>query len=183
MSLINPLTHAEASPQTRQLFDTLSHKIGKVPNVYAVAGHSPATLKGVLDFSETLGGGELTGKEVEAVALVVGEENGCDYCVSAHTVVGKMQGFSEADTVAVRDGSIRDEKLSALTNLAREIVATRGRPSELSVQCFFDAGYNQGALVNVLGLVALNTFTNYTNHIAQTPIDFPAAPELDAVAV
>jgi hypothetical protein len=92
-----------------------------------------------------------------------------------------MQGFSEADTLALRSITIEDEKLNALTTLARDIVVTRGQPSESSVQNFFDAGYSEGALVNVIGLVALNTFTNYFNRTVDTTIDFPVAQELDSV--
>jgi uncharacterized peroxidase-related enzyme len=182
MKFLNTLTKDQAPQEAQPIFDALIQKIGKVPNLYAATAHSPATLKGILDLTETLGGAELSAKEVEAVALAVGQENDCGYCLSAHSAIGKMQGFSEADTIALRSGTIEDTKLNALTALARDIVVTRGRPNDASVHNFFDAGYSEGALVNVIGLVALNTFTNYLNRTVETTIDFPIAPELETVA-
>jgi alkylhydroperoxidase family enzyme len=92
-----------------------------------------------------------------------------------------MLGFSEAETLEIRQGTIDDPKLQALTALAREITETRGFPAQHIVDGFLAAGYTKGALVDVIGLVALNTFTNYLNHIADTEVDFPVAPQLSTV--
>lgn len=113
--------------------------------------------------------------------MAVAQANNCTYCLSAHTTIGKMLGFSEIETLEIRQGTIDDPKLQALTALAREITETRGFPAQHIVDGFLEAGYTQGALVDVIGLVALNTFTNYLNHIADTEVDFPVAPQLSAV--
>ncbi len=180
MSNIKILTRAEATPESQTIFDQLQAKLGKIPNLYAVIGNSSAALKGILNFGETLSKGTLTKREIEAVALAVGQANDCNYCLAAHTAIGKLSGFTAEETLAIRDLSIEDAKLNALATLAYEITRTRGKPGQALIDQFFAVGYSQGALAEVIGLVALNTFTNYTNHIANTPLDFPVAPALRA---
>jgi len=175
MSNINTLTYEQAAPATQEIFTALKKKVGMVPNLYATIGHSPVALQAILAFGETLGKGEFTPQETEAIALSVGQENDCGYCLSAHSAIGKMVGFSEEETLQLRQTTIEDPKLSALTQLVKEIVVTRGRPSQALLDNFFNAGYSKGAFVELIGFVALNTFTNYFNHIAETKIDFPLA--------
>ncbi|GJM30772.1 MAG: alkyl hydroperoxide reductase AhpD [Cyclobacteriaceae bacterium] len=172
------LSKHQVAPETQQIFDNLKGKLGMVPNLYATAANSHYGLTALLQLEETLKKGELTAKEVEAVALAVAQTNNCQYCLSAHTAVGKMLGFTEEDTLDLRSGGVVDPKLQALTSLAREITESRGVPAEATIAKFFDAGYSKGALVEVIGLVALNTFTNYLNHIADTEVDFPEAKEI-----
>lgn len=178
MKNLEVLTREQVAPETQGIFDALKQKVGMVPNLYATTANSHHGLQALLELGETLKKGNLTGKEVEAVALAVGETNQCGYCLSAHTAIGKMIGFTEEQTLDIRSGQVADVKIKALTELAREITAERGHPKTETVQAFFSAGYSKGALVDVIGLVALNTFTNYINHIADTAIDFPVAPEL-----
>lgn len=157
--------------------------MGVVPNLYAAAANSPKALNALLTLGENLGGGEFTGKEIEGIALSAGEANSCGYCLSAHTAIGKMNGFTEKEIVQLRTGEISDKKLNALSKLVRNIVITRGKPAQIFINNFLNVGYNNAALLEVIGHVALNTFTNYINHIADTPIDFPMAPEVEEVAV
>jgi len=178
MSKLEKVSKENASKESIEIFESLESKVGMVPNVYATLGNSAKALKATLSIGEILQGGEFNGKETEAIALAVAQTNDCGYCLAAHTAVGKSQGLSEDETVALRNGSIEDDKLKALTDLAKSITEKRGYPSEDLVDNFFDAGYNQAALSELIVLVGLNTITNYTNHIAQTEIDFPEAPEL-----
>ncbi|RED92796.1 carboxymuconolactone decarboxylase family protein [Marinoscillum furvescens] len=178
MKNLEVLTYENAPQESQQIFDQLKEKLGKVPNVYAAIGNSPKALGGLLGLADTLSKGEFTAKEVEAVALAVAEANTCDYCLAAHTTVGKMQGFSEEETVAIRTGEIADEKLKALSDLAKAITISRGKPEQNVVDAFHAAGYSKAALAELIGLVAVNTITNYANHLADTEIDFPAAPQL-----
>lgn len=182
MKNLEVLNRAQVGNETQQVFDELKNKVGMVPNIYATAANSHYALTALLNLGETLKKGEFSDKEVEAVALAVAEENNCKYCLSAHTAVGKMVGFSEEETLKLRSGEIENEKLYTLTTLAREITGKRGYPNQESVEDFFKAGYNKAALAELIGLVALNTFTNYTNHIAGTPIDFPEARVLEKQA-
>jgi AhpD family alkylhydroperoxidase len=122
--------------------------------------------------------GVLTPKEIEAIALAVGANNTCDYCVAAHTVIGKMSGLTEAETIEARQGISSDEKMDALLELAVEISQKRGRPMRKVVDAFKAAGYSDAALIEVTAWVAYNLFTNYFNHIAETEVDFPKPPEI-----
>ena len=183
MSNLKVLKREEVNSQTQEVFDTLKGKVGMVPNLYAATANSPKALKALLTLGENLGTGEFSGKEVEAIALSAGEANSCGYCLSAHTAIGKMNGFTEEETVQLRTGEIADKKLNALSKLVRNIVITRGKPAQVFIDNFFNVGYNKAALAEVIGHVALNTFTNYINHIAETPIDFPLAPETSEVAI
>lgn len=172
---------AEQAPETSQkIFASLKQKIGMVPNIYATIGNSGKALQATLGIGENLSGGEFSAKEAE-VALAVAQANSCDYCLAAHTAVGKSLGLTEEDTVNVRSGNIEDKKLHALSVLASSITATRGNPDQSQIDAFFTAGYSKAALAELIVYVALNTITNYTNHIAGTTIDFPVAPELAAV--
>ncbi len=178
MANINPLSYEEAPVESQTIFEHLKKKLGKVPNLYATVGYSPKALSGVLSFGQTLSEGEFNGKEVEAIALAIGQANGCDYCLSAHTTLGKLNGLTELETLELRQGRSSDPKLSVLANLAQEIIESRGHPAQTTLEAFFAVGYSKAALAELIGLVALNTFTNYFNHIVQTDNDFPQAPEL-----
>lgn len=178
MKNLEILSREQAPANAQAIFDNLKQKLGMVPNLYATAANSPSALQGILEYGATLGKGALSQKEIEAIALVVSQVNGCDYCLSAHTAVGKMVGYSEEQTLQLRKAAIEDEKLRALTTLAKAIAETKGRPEQGLVDNFFAAGYSKAALVDVLGFVAVNTFNNYLNNLVETTIDFPLAPEL-----
>ena len=180
MSYIPVLKYDEAPEEARAIFDAVKKKVGKLPNIYAAVANSPATLQAVLDYGAALQAGSLSAKEHEVVALACAQENDCGYCLAAHTAIGKMNGLSEEETLQARSGGLTDPKLSALAALAKDVIASRGHPPAASVQAFLAAGYDAGALVEVIGAVSLNTFTNYFNHLAQPPVDFPAPPALPA---
>ena len=178
MQNLRALSRAEAPTANQPVYDALQSKIGMVPNLYATAANSPVSLKAILEFGETLGGGGFSNREIEAIALAVSEANACDYCLAAHTALGKMNGFSEEETLDMRSLSASDEKLNALTRLAQGITVSRGRPEQFLIDNFLAAGYSRAALVELIGFVAVNTFNNYLNNIAGTKIDFPVAPAL-----
>lgn len=183
MKSLNVLTSEQAPPKAQELFEVMKRKYGRVPNLYAVTANSPIALKAVLDYGDTLATGEFTAKEQESIALVVAQVNGCQYCLAAHTAVGKMLGFSEEETLSIRSGSSDDPRLGALVALAGEIVFSKGWPAQELVDNFFAAGYNKAALVELIGLVSLNVFKNYLNHVADSPLDFPEARQLKQEAV
>ena len=178
MKNLEVLTREEVGTETQEVFDALKGKVGMVPNLYAAVANSPKALNALLTLGENLSGGEFSGKEVEVIALAVGQNNHCDYCLSAHTAIGKLNGFTAEETLQIRNGEIADEKLNALAALATAITETKGRPEQGLIDRFFEVGYSKAALAELIGFVALNTFTNYFNHIAATKIDFPAAPQL-----
>ncbi len=178
MKYLEALNDGQVSTEVRETFGELRKKVGMVPNTFATAANSPIALKAILNYEEILRKGVFNPKEREAIALAVAQENGCRYCLAAHTAIGKTLGFSEGETLALRKAGIGDRKLQVLTELAKELVATRGRPSHKRTEKFFEAGYGETALVELVGLVALNVFHNYLNVLADTTVDFPPAPEL-----
>lgn len=173
-------TKAEVNADNQAIFDKLQSALGFVPNLYATIAYSDSALSNYLQFQN--GKTSLTKKEKEAVNLVVSQVNGCRYCQSAHTVLGKMNGFTDDQVLEIRSGSASfDPKLNALVNLTGAITATQGRPDSALLQQFFDAGYTKGALVDVVLAIADKVVMNYVHNITQIPIDFPVAPELEAV--
>ena len=178
MSNITPLTIDNAPEASRPLLEAVKAKMGKVPNLLGNLAHGPAALQAYLSLSETLGGGLFSGQELELIALSIGEANQCDYCVAAHTLIGGMQGLDEDSILAARGGKASNEKLTQLVSLSAEITVTRGNPEPSSVEAFLQSGWTQGHLLELIAAVALNTLTNYTNHITKTEVDFPAAPKL-----
>jgi len=178
MSNLKTTKPEEANAISKEIFEGMKKQMGMVPNVYAAIGNSGPALKATMAIQESLAEGEFDDKEQEVIALSVAEANSCNYCLSAHTAAGKMKGLSEDETEEVRTGEIADEKYKALSDLAKAITETRGYPDQKLIDAFFDVGYNQAALSELIVLVALNSITNYTNHIAKTKIDFPIAPNL-----
>lgn len=173
MGRIPIVKYENATPEQKEVFDQIKKKLGRIPNIYAGVGNSPVMLKALMDLGGTLKGGVLNAKEIEAIALIAAEVNDCYYCAAAHTAIAKMAGVSDPEILRFRAADSEDKKVKALAALTAEIVKTDGRPSDAKLDAFFAAGYDTRALVEVIGFVALNIFTNYFNHIADTPVDFP----------
>lgn len=179
MKKLSALKREQASEQSRKIFEGIEKTVGMLPNIYAVIGSSANALASYLTFSEAQKNGSFNAKEREAIFLAVSEENGCNYCLSAHTAIAKMNGFSEDDTVQLRAGTYNNRKLSILTNLAKSIVSNRGRADEELVNAFYRLGYDEKSLVDLVALVVDKTFTNYIGRLAKPEIDFPPAKLLN----
>ncbi|MCI4646848.1 carboxymuconolactone decarboxylase family protein [Phaeodactylibacter sp.] len=171
---------SEVSTQNQAIFDQLEKQVGFVPNLYATMAHSDTALGNYLQLQS--GKTSLSNKEKEVVNLAVSQVNGCRYCQSAHTAIGKMNGFTDAQILKLRSGTASfDAKLDALARFAKATAETQGRPDEAVVSQFLAAGYTKGSLVDVLLLIADKIFANYLHNVTQIPIDFPVAPELETV--
>jgi uncharacterized peroxidase-related enzyme len=180
MARINPVNRTAADAATGRLLDGVQKKLGIVPNLIATMANSPAVANAYLGFSQSLSTGTLPARLREQLALVVGETNGCEYCVAAHTTLGKNAGLSEGETCDARRAVAADHKERAALEFARTIVADRGDVSDDDVHAVRQAGYSDGEIGEIVANVALNIFTNYFNHVAGTEVDFPAAPQLSA---
>jgi uncharacterized peroxidase-related enzyme len=175
-------TKGDVSIGNKNKFDQLNKAVGFVPNIYALMAYSDTALDTYLKFENAPT--SLSKKEIEPVKLVVSEENGCQYCLSAHTMFGKMNGFKEEQMLEIRSGSASfNHKLDALATLTKEIAANKGQATENTVQNFFDAGYTKGTLIELVQLVAAMVVTNYLHNLTQVPIDFDLAPSLQEQAV
>lgn len=178
MKTITVPARDQVSPESQSLFDILQKRTGKVPNLYATMGYSSHALKAFMNLEEALTGGAFTPKEKEAVALVVSEVNGCEYCLAGHTILAIKRGFTKEETLEIRKGEVSDPRLNTIIQLAKAITETKGYPDEKYLTGFYDAGFNEGALMELVGLVVVRIFTNYVFALTHVPIDFPMAEPL-----
>jgi len=169
----------QVSAESQVIFDQLQKRLGKVPNLYATIGYSGHALKGFVDFEATLNRGVFNGKEREAIALIVSEVNSCAYCLAGHTLAAIKNGFSKEDTLAIRRADVSDPKLQAIVDLAKSIAVNKGHADEAALENFFAAGYDEAAIMELIGLVTVRVFTNYVYALTEIPVDFPAAEPLN----
>ena len=169
MPRIAPINSAQADSGIQATLAAVKAKIGMVPNLFSTFAQSSAVLNGYLAFSDALAKGVLTAKQREIVALAVAQANDCEYCLSAHTLMGKGRGETAID--------------DAIVAFAKAVVAARGQVSDADVAQARSAGLGDGHLVEVIANVAINVMTNYTNNVAHTDIDFPKVDlKLDVAA-
>jgi uncharacterized peroxidase-related enzyme len=178
MNTIKVPAKEQVNIEAQAIFDQIQKSIGKVPNLYATIGYSSNTLKGYLGFEEQLGKGVFTPQEREAISLVVSEVNNCLYCLSAHTMIGSMKGLSNEEMLNIRRGTATNQKLKVIVQLARSITVNKGNADRDTLQAFFDLGYNNDAVIEIVGLVAAKVFTNYVYALTDIPVDFPAIEQL-----
>lgn len=183
MSRITPIDPTTATGRAKELLDAVKAKMGSVPNLTRVMAASPLVLEGYLGLSTALGQpGALSAKVKEQLALDIAEANGCDYCVSAHSFLGKRAGLSESEVTDSRRGLSADSKTDALLRFARTVLDARGRVTDADLGAVRVAGYGDAEIAETVAHVALNVFTNFLNNVARTEIDFPKAPPLAARA-
>ena len=178
MPRIQPVAEDSTNTQATELLSGVKRKLGMVPNLISTMANSPAVTNAYLGFSQSLSTGSLPPRLREQIALTVGEANSCGYCVAAHTALGKKAGLSELETLDARRVEPMDSKERAALRLAQAIVRERGFVSDEDMRIVREAGYNDGEIAEIVANVALNLFTNYFNHVAETEIDFPAVPVL-----
>ncbi len=177
MPRLNVVDPATATGKTKELFD--GPLKGKHLNIFKGFANSPAALEAYLNLSGALAGGSLSKKEGEVVALTMGESSGCDYCTAAHTTLGKMAGLTDEQTVQARQGHVDgDPKLDAVAKFTSALYEKRGHVSDDDLAKFRAVGFDDGAVAEVVGHFALNTLTNYFNHVNNTAVDFPSPPKI-----
>ena len=182
MNRIPTIDPTTATGKNAELFGAIKSKLGMVPNLMRTFAQSPAVLEAYLGFGAALGGTSLPAAVREQLALVTAEANGCDYCLSAHTLLGKGAGLTPESIEAARRGDAADAKVAALLQFARAVVETHGKVSDEALAAVRAAGANDAEIVETVAVTVLNILTNYTNNVARTAIDFPRAKPL-AVAV
>jgi len=175
MSRLHTPATVEASPEaSRASLNAVARSLGSVPNLFRLVGNSPAALKGYLGLSGSLSSASVDAATQERIALAVAEVNGCDYCLSAHTYLGRnVAGLDDAEITANRNGASNDLKADAAVRFATQVVRARGHVTDAELASVRSAGYSDAAIVEIVLIVALNTFTNYVNEVATTDIDFP----------
>ena len=178
------VTHAsitDAPAASQPLLEAVKKQLGVVPNLFRVVSNSPAALEGYLGLSGALAKGTLPAATRERIALAVAEINGCTYCLSAHSYLGKnLAKLDEAEIMANRHGRSNDPKADAAVHFAATVTKARGHVEDADLRAVKMAGYNDAQIVEIVLHVALNTWTNYINEVAQTVVDFPVAKALAA---
>jgi len=178
----NVPTRNEVSPANQEIFDSLEKAVGFVPNIFATYAHSENALKNYLDLSNAKT--SLSTKQKEVVNLAVSEVNACQYCLSAHTAVAGMNGFTPDQILELRSGNASfDNKLDALAKLSKNLTENRGAASDTVLENFFAAGWTKENLIDTIVLVGDKTITNYLHKTTQVPIDFPVAQSLELAQV
>ncbi len=178
MSRIPALDPVQAAGKNVALFSAVKSKLGVVPNLMRTLGQSPAALEAYLNFSGALSQGTLSAKVREQIALAVAETNGCDYCLAAHSLIGKGAGLSPDAIQAARRGEADDDRTRALLRFVNAVVASRGAVDDAVLADVRAAGASDAEIVEAVAHVALNILTNYTNLVAGTSVDFPNAAPL-----
>lgn len=182
MSRLHISATIEAAPAAAQpLLRAVERQLRFVPNLFRLAATSPAALEGYLGMSAALAKGRLPAATRERIALAVAAVNGCSYCLSAHTYLGKhVAQLDDAELAANRSGTSNDPTAAAAVRFAAQVATQRGRVSEAELAAVRAAGFDDAQIVEIVQHVALNTWTNYVNEVAKTDIDFPVVRSSEA---
>ena len=173
MSRLQVVDPSVATGKAKDLLDAVKAKLGLVPNMTKVMANSPEVLEAYLGFNGALAGGHLDPKIREQLALVTAQQNHCNYCLSAHTAIGKMVGLNLEQIVASREGKGNSQKATAALTFATRVLDSKGQISESDLTAVRAAGFSDGEIAEIIAHVALNVFTNYFNVATEVDIDFP----------
>ena len=172
-----PLVDRNATTADRKaLLDSIHSAFGATPNMFRAVANSPAALTSMWSAFSALGGGVIAAKlgEQIAVAVAVADRNSCDYCLAAHTALGRKAGASAEEMQHAQAGESADAKTQAALRFALKLVNDRGQLGDADVQALRTVGFGDEEIVEILAHVALNLFTNYVNVAFAVPVDFPA---------
>jgi uncharacterized peroxidase-related enzyme len=173
MSRISLIDPAATTPERAALLGQIRQAFGTVPNMFRAVAHSPAALQSMWASFGALGGGRLPAKLGEQIAVAVADRNGCDYCLAAHTALGRKAGATAEEMAAAQAGQSADGPTVAALQFALALVERRGAVDAADVARLREAGFGDEAIVEIVAHVALNLFTNYVNVALDVPVDFP----------
>lgn len=168
-------TKETAPGASKPILDQVEKNYGFVPNIFSVFAESPLASSAYLELNELIESkAALTPQEQQITMLAISAENGCDYCVAAHSMAGKMSKVPEDTIQAIREGNPPDDpKYAALVRFSQSMLKHRGWVPEEEKEAFLNAGYTTQHVLDVISILALKTLSNYTNHLAQPPLDDP----------
>jgi uncharacterized peroxidase-related enzyme len=172
----------QVSEKNQAIFDNLQKGLGFVPNLYATFAYSDTALADYLALQNRKS--SIRAKEREVINLVVSQVNDCLYCLSAHTALGKLNGFTDEQILEIRSGEISfDDKLNALAAFVKDVTENRGKPAPSSTDALLAAGYTKENLVDILVIIGDKIISNYLHGVTQIAVDFPVAPALREATV
>ena len=182
MPRVNPYPYAAATGARKDLMDAVKSQFGAVINMFGTVAHSPAALKSMLGSFAALSEGRIGAALGEQIAVAIANRNGCEYCLSAHTVLGKKAGASAEVMEAARQGRSADPRTQAAIDFALKIVEHRAHIETGDVEALRNAGFDDEEIVEIVAHVALNLFTNYVNVAFDVDVDFPSVKPSRAAA-
>lgn len=166
-------TNFEPTPEAAQALENIKKSIGMVPNIHKLMAYSPKVLEGYLAFSGALAKGSLSAQDREHIALTLAGYNRCEYCASAHSLIGSKAGIPADEAMKNLQGKSADPKVQTLVDFCLTMASHHGNVSDEQIQSLKAAGFTDEQLVEIIAAVSLNIFTNYFNHVLKTDIDFP----------
>lgn len=178
MSRIENIKPEQATGDLAETYGAIKKQMGGVVNLFQALGNSHQALIGYLTVGNLLKSGNLTAKDLETIALVSAQTNGCEYCTSAHTALGKMAGLSADAMLMIRKGQGADEKTQALIDFTKEVIGERGHVSDQTLTRLKKVGFTNSQIPEIFLSVAQNIYTNYFNNFNHTTVDFPAVPKI-----
>lgn len=173
MSRINVVTNETANPEQKSLLDAIQSQLGMTPNFLKVLANSPAALRAFLGLHGIAGEGTLDPQTRERIALGLAQKNSCEYCLSAHTAIGRKAGLSSEEIAANRAGTSQDEKAAVAVRFARSLVENMGEVTTAEITEARNAGYSEAELVEIITHVGMNVLTNLIGKASRVEIDFP----------
>ncbi len=178
MSRIQPLDLEKAQGKAKELLAAIKTKSGRISNIMKTMAHSPVALQAYRGLSGAFADSKLPLKVREQIALAVGEDNHCHYCVAAHSAIGKHAGLTPGEIEGGRRAKSQDPKADAILKFAQKLSAKRGHITDAEWAEIHKAGCSDEEALEIVTAVSLNLFTNYINHVADPAIDFPQVSPL-----
>lgn len=173
MSRVQLIDSSNTTPNRQALLEQVHKAFGATPNMFKAVANSPAALKSLWSSFGALGSGVLGAKLGEQIAVAIADRNRCEYCLAAHTVLGKGAGATAEEMSAAQAGQSADPKTAAALTFALKVVSNRAQVNNEDVAQLRSAGFDDEHIVEILAHVALNIFTNYVNVAFDVPVDFP----------
>lgn len=173
MTRVALIESGNASTDRKALLEQVHAAFGAIPNMFKAVANSPAALQSMWSAFGALGSGVLPARLGEQIAVAVADRNACEYCLAAHTALGRKAGASAEEMAAAQAGESGDPRTAAALRFALQLVDSRGQIADADVQAVRKAGFSDEEIVEILAHVALNLFTNYVNVALAVPVDFP----------
>ena len=178
MPRLNVVEPDEATGKTAELYQASNDAFGTVFNLFKGLANAPLALEAYMTLDKLIAQGKLSAAERDVVRLAASQYNDCNYCLAAHTMTGSMNGLTAEQMLAVRHGSPDDDKHAALVDFTNRVLETHGYVSDKDLENFRAAGYADEHVAEIVTILAQKTLSNLFNHIHDTELDFPAAPDL-----
>lgn len=173
MTRINLVNPDDATGEAAAMLGQIKAAFGVTPNMFRAAANSPAALKSMWGAFGALGGGVIDAKLGEQIAVAIADVDRCDYCLSAHTALGRKAGATAQEMADAQAGLSEDPRTAVILAFAIKMVKDRAQVSDADVAALRAAGLNDEVIVEIIAHVALNLFTNYLNVALNVPVDFP----------